>query len=77
MIKNVLVTLRCLEREFDMELSADIEVRQLKQAVSEAMRYKGICLDDDFIFESNGHPLKETDTLLEAGVWDGSYLNIP
>lgn len=76
MIENVLVTLRCLEREFDMELPADMETWKLKQAVSEAMRYKGICLDDGFMFESNGHPLKETDTLLEAGVWDGSYLNI-
>ena len=76
MIENVLVTLRCQGREFDMELSANIEAGQLKPAVSEAMRRKGICLDRGFIFESNGHPLKETDTLLEAGVWDGSYLSI-
>lgn len=76
MIENVIVTLRCLEREFDVELPAGVKIGKLKPAIFEAMRRRGICLENGFLLESNGYSLKETDTLLEAGVWDGSYLNI-
>ena len=76
MVENVIVTLVCGEREFDMELPAKTEVCRLKTLLCEAMRKKGLYLTEKFELESSGCLLKETDTLYETGVWDGSFLKI-
>lgn len=76
MVENVIITLVCGEREFDMELPAKIEMSRLKALLSEAMRRKGLYLTEKFDLDGGSGLLKETDTLYEAGVWDGSFLKI-
>lgn len=76
MLDKVLITLVCRDREFDMELPATTELGQIKPAIAEALQQKGVYLSATFQLVSNGYSLKETDTLFQSGIWDGSYLNI-
>lgn len=74
MVDNLIVTLLCQDMEFDMEFPAKVQLGQLKPVIALALESKGLHLPDDFRIRSGGELLRETDTLLEAGVWDGSYL---
>lgn len=76
MINKIIVTCVYSNQEFDMELPANTELEQIKPAIAEALSQKGIYLSAPFRLVSNGHPLKETDTLFRSGVWDGSYLDV-
>lgn len=76
MVETVIVTVICDSREFDMELPANVKLAQLKPVLSEGLKRKGVMLSDDFQFIVNETNLRESDTLLKAGVWDGSYITI-
>lgn len=76
MVKKVIVTLVCQDREYDVEFPADVQLEQMRKSVALALECKGLHLPEGFRFWSNGKQLDETDTLLEAGVWDGSYLEV-
>lgn len=74
MVDKVIVTLVCQGMEFDMEFPAKAELGQLKPVIALALESRRLYLPEAFRIRSRGEQLKETDTLLEAGVWDGSYL---
>lgn len=74
MVDKVIVTLVCQGMEFDMEFPAKVTLGQLKPVIALALESRGLHLPDAFRLRSGEEQLKETDTLLEAGVWDGSYL---
>ena len=74
MVERVIVTLTCDDSFYDIELPANIQVFQLKPLMAAAMLKKGIRLADGFHLKYKGTLLNDTDTLFEAGVWDGSYL---
>ncbi len=76
MIQTVIITLAYREQEFDMELPAHTAVSQLKTVLAKALTYRGLHLPADFGLEEKGVLLKDTDTLYESGIWDGSCLNI-
>jgi uncharacterized ubiquitin-like protein YukD len=76
MVDNVIVTVVCNSREYDMELPANIKVEQLKPVVFEALKRKGLTLSGDIVLKNNGSLLKDSDTLFNAGVWDGSYITV-
>lgn len=79
--KTSIVTLRTIAGNFetDYELSAHLPVGQLAPLVCESLAkqeprrfgsWKGLC------FCRDGHPLPDTDTLSDLGIWDGSILSI-
>ena len=76
MADTVIVTVICNTRDFDMELPANIKIAQLKPILAEALMRKGLRLNEKFNLINNGNLLKDSDTLFETGVWDGSYLRI-
>lgn len=76
MVDKVIVTLVCQDMEFDMEFPAKVQLGHLKPIIALALESRGLYLSDSFQLRSRGGQLKETDTLLEAGVWDGSYLEV-
>ena len=76
MVDNVIVTVICNSRDFDMELPANVKIAQLKPVISEALKRKGLRLNENFNLIGNENLLKDSDTLFETGVWDGSYLRI-
>lgn len=73
---KVIITLCCLNQEFDMEMPGNTKIERIKPVIAQAFGRKGIEPAGRFSLVSRGYPLKETDTLLGAGVWDGSYLEI-
>ena len=76
MIENVIVTLICSKREYDMELPANVKIVHLRPLICEAMLQKGIVIPEGFSLSSNGSLLDDSDTLIELGIWDGSYISI-
>lgn len=76
MIDKVIVTMIYSAREFDMELPANTKIEQIKPAIVAALRRKGIHLPETFQLAGSRRPLEESATLLESGIWDGSYLEI-
>lgn len=76
MVGKVIVTLVCQDMEFDMEFPAKVQMGHLKPVIALALESRGLHLSNAFQIRSRGEQLKETDTLLEAGVWDGSYLEV-
>lgn len=76
MIDKVIVTLTYGNREFDMEFPAKVPVEQIKPLLIRALQYKGVLLSEPFHLVCNGSALKNSDTFLERGVWDGCYLGL-
>jgi hypothetical protein len=76
MVDSVLVTLVHNGREFDMEIPAKAKVSQIKPVIVEALSRKGSRPNGNPDLIGNGSPLQDSDTLLGAGVWDGSYLTV-
>ncbi|GHU38906.1 hypothetical protein FACS1894105_13290 [Clostridia bacterium] len=76
MVENVIVTVVCDNREFDMELPAKAKFAQLRSVIAEALVRKGVRVSGGAKFTSNGYLLKDSDTLFDTGVWDGSYLTV-
>ena len=75
-IENVIVMLTCEGNDFDMELPANVKISQLKPMLKDALTKKGIHLSEAFDFTSTGGYLNDSDTLLDAGIWDGRNLTI-
>ena len=59
-----------------MELPGKIRVEQLKPVIAKALSGKGQRLNNMFRLSCNGNILRDSDTLFDAGAWDGSYLTI-
>lgn len=76
MVDKVVVTLTYGNREFDMEFPAKAPVEQIKPLLIQALQYKGVLLAEPFHLVCNGYVLKNSDTFLESGVWDGCYLEL-
>ncbi|MBR5509743.1 MAG: EsaB/YukD family protein [Lachnospiraceae bacterium] len=76
MVDKVIVSLVCEEQVFDMEIPADVKVERLLPVIAEAVKMKGIQLEETSRLIGNGRMLEDADTLLEAGIWDGSYLKV-
>ena len=76
LIDNVIITIKYDTQEYDMALPCKIAIELLKPVLAEALSRKGINLNNMFRILFNGNPLKDKDTLSDAGVWDGSYLTI-
>ncbi|EOS35202.1 hypothetical protein C808_04981 [Lachnospiraceae bacterium M18-1] len=76
MTDKVIVTMIYSDREFDMELPANTKIEQIKPAIAAALRCKGIHLPETFQLAGSRRLLEESATLLENGIWDGSYLKI-
>lgn len=76
MLDKVIVTVIYSDQEFDMELPANAKIEQIKPAIAEALRRKGVYLPETFQLVGSGRPLEEAGTLFENGIWDGSYLKI-
>lgn len=75
-VGKVIVTLVCRGREHDVELPADVKLGQLKPYIALALERKGLHPPESFRLSGNGRELCEEETLLEAGIWDGSYLEV-
>lgn len=76
MVDKVIVTLTCKNHAFDIEFPADIAVEQIRPLLIQALQYKGIFVTEPFNLVCNGHTLKNSDTFLKSGVWDGSYIDL-
>lgn len=75
-VGKVIVTLVCRGREYDVELPADVKLGRLKPCIALALEHKGLHPPEGFRLSGNGRGLEEEETLLEAGIWDGSYLEV-
>ena len=53
-----------------------VKISKLKPIISDALAKKGAYTNDNYRFISNGVCLNDTDTLFDAGVWDGSNLAV-
>ena len=75
-IDSVIITLVCDKQEYDMELPGKIAVGQLKPVIAEALSRKGAHIGNMYKLSYNSKMLGDSDTLLEIGAWDGSYITI-
>ena len=76
MIDNVIVTVSFKDIGFDMELPANAKVSQLKPMISEALAKKGLGASTNIRLICSGGYLHDSDTLFNAGVWDGSIMQV-
>jgi len=75
-IDNVIITLTCEGNDFDMELPANVKISQLKPLLQDALRKKGINISNTFDLTGTDGYLSDSDTLFNAGIWDGRNLTI-
>lgn len=76
MIDRVIVTAIYRKQKFDMELPANVSVEKLTPSLLLALQTKGFFPTSSINLLSNGKVLRAKDTLLQSGVWDGSYLEL-
>ena len=74
MVSKVIVTVLYERNEFDMEFPANVNIKRLRPLIIKAFLYKGWYLKEEFKVLNNSSVLKDSDTLLDAGIWDGSYI---
>lgn len=76
MIDNVIVTVIYRDQRFDMELPANVPAERLRPALAAALQTKGFFPTDPLELVCNGQTLKDADTFLRSGVWDGCCLEL-
>lgn len=76
MVKYVILTVIYRKQQFDMELPADVPIKRLLPSLITALQSKGFIVPASVELLGNGRRLDASETLLDAGVWDGSYLEL-
>lgn len=76
MVDCVIVTVVYKSHKFDMEIPANTPIETIKPNLIAALQSKGISPGGSFSLTCNGRALRPEDTLLQSGVWDGSYLEL-
>jgi hypothetical protein len=74
-LRKAIVTVTCegVDYALDLELPADVDAAGLARSAARAFGQAGEFLVDAV---PPGRPLKPTETLAEAGVWDGAWLRL-
>ena len=76
MVDKVIVTVVYGTCKFEMEFPAQVPVDKIKPLLIRAFQAKGILIAEPFHFICNEYVLRNSDTFLESGVWDGCYLKV-
>ena len=76
MVDCVILTVSINDKELDMEFPVSVPISDLKPIFSNALKKKGIYVNNIFSFVYDGKTLPDSESFGSLGIWDGSYIRV-